>query len=112
MALLIFGEFDAFDQARLALRDGTFVKFGEETGPIRAPDYGAYRFTRVAGPTPDAPDARPEARPTQGLDQEAEGGIDQPVPCAKAAMMRVWPLGRITSGSCDEHPKPEHVGVA
>jgi CO/xanthine dehydrogenase Mo-binding subunit len=56
VALLIFEQFDAFDQARLALRDGTFVKFGEETGPIRAPDYGAYRFTRVAGPTPDAPD--------------------------------------------------------
>src|SRR6478609_4209310 len=56
VAMLIFEEFDAFDQARLALRDGTFVKFGEETGPIRAPDYGAYRFTRVAGPTPDAPD--------------------------------------------------------
>ena len=56
VALLIFEEFDAFDQARLAMRDGTFVKFGEETGPIRAPDYGAYRFTRVAGPTPDAPD--------------------------------------------------------
>src|SRR5271169_5949398 len=56
VALLIFEEFDAFDQARLALRDGTFVKFGEETGPIRAPDYGAYRFTRVAGATPDAPD--------------------------------------------------------
>jgi CO/xanthine dehydrogenase Mo-binding subunit len=56
VALLIFEQFDAFDQARLALRDGTFVKFGEETGPIRAPDYGAYRFTRVAGPTPDALD--------------------------------------------------------
>jgi CO/xanthine dehydrogenase Mo-binding subunit len=56
VALLIFEQFDAFDQARFALRDGTFVKFGEETGPIRAPDYGAYRFTRVAGPTPDAPD--------------------------------------------------------
>jgi CO/xanthine dehydrogenase Mo-binding subunit len=56
VALLIFEEFDAFDQARLAIRDGTFVKFGEETGPIRAPDYGAYRFTRVAGPTPDSPD--------------------------------------------------------
>jgi CO/xanthine dehydrogenase Mo-binding subunit len=56
VAMLIFEDFDTFDQARLALRDGTFVKFGEETGPIRAPDYGAYRFTRVAGPTPDAPD--------------------------------------------------------
>src|SRR5712691_3379658 len=27
VALLIFGEFDAFDQARRALHDGTFVKF-------------------------------------------------------------------------------------
>src|SRR5260221_898895 len=56
VALLIFEKFDAFDQARLALRDGTFVKFGEETGPVVGPNYGAFRFTRVAGPTPDAPD--------------------------------------------------------
>src|SRR5882757_5898649 len=56
VALLIFEQFDAFDQARLALRDGTFVKFGEETGAVVRPNYGAFRFTRVAGPTPDAPD--------------------------------------------------------
>ena len=56
VALLIFEQFDAFDRARLELRDGTFVKFGEETGPVVMPDYGAFRFTRVAGPTPEAPD--------------------------------------------------------
>lgn len=56
VALLIFEQFDAFDQARLALRDGTFVRFGEETGPIVAPNYGAFRFTRVAGAGPDQPD--------------------------------------------------------
>jgi CO/xanthine dehydrogenase Mo-binding subunit len=56
VALLIFEQFDAFDQARLALRDGTFVKFGEETGPVVGPNYAAFRFTRVAGATPDAPD--------------------------------------------------------
>src|SRR5450759_1765554 len=56
VALLIFENFDAFDQAQLALRDGTFVKFGEETGPVVRPNYGAFRFTRVAGPTSDAPD--------------------------------------------------------
>ena len=56
VALLIFEQFDAFDQARLVLRDGPFVKFGEETGPVVMPNYGAFRFTRVAGPTPDAPD--------------------------------------------------------
>src|SRR5229473_2793668 len=56
VALLIFEKFDTFDRARLALRDGSFVKFGEETGPVRLPNYGAFRFTRVAGATPDAPD--------------------------------------------------------
>jgi CO/xanthine dehydrogenase Mo-binding subunit len=56
VAILLFERFDAFDQARLVLHDGTFVKFGEETGPVMLPDYGAWRFTRIAGPTPDAPD--------------------------------------------------------
>jgi CO/xanthine dehydrogenase Mo-binding subunit len=56
VALLIFERFDAFDQARLALRDGQFVQFGSETGPVSLANYGAYRFTRIAGATPDAPD--------------------------------------------------------
>ncbi len=56
VALLLFDTFDAFDQARLALRDQPYVKFGEETGPVVMPDYGAWRFTFVAGPTPEAPD--------------------------------------------------------
>ena len=56
VALLIFDTFDAFDRARLALRDGTFVKFGEETGPVMMPPFAAFRFTRVAGATPGAPD--------------------------------------------------------
>ncbi len=56
VALLIFESFDSFDRARLALRDGTFVQFGEQTGPVTSPNYVALRFTRVAGATPDAPD--------------------------------------------------------
>jgi CO/xanthine dehydrogenase Mo-binding subunit len=56
VALLIFEDFDAFDQARLALRDEAFAKFGEETGPVELPNYGAFRFTRIGGPTPDAAD--------------------------------------------------------
>jgi CO/xanthine dehydrogenase Mo-binding subunit len=56
IALLIFEDFDAFDQARLALRGATVVKYGEETGPLTRPPYAAFRFTRVAGATPDAPD--------------------------------------------------------
>jgi CO/xanthine dehydrogenase Mo-binding subunit len=56
VALLIFDKFDAYDAARLKLRDGTFVKFGEETGPLELPNYAANRFTRVAGATPEAPD--------------------------------------------------------
>jgi CO/xanthine dehydrogenase Mo-binding subunit len=56
VALLIFEQFDAFDRARLVLRDGTFVKSGEETGPVVVPNYGAFRFTRVAGATPESAD--------------------------------------------------------
>ena len=56
VALLIFERFDDYDRARFALRDGTFVKFGRETGPVRLPPYGSNRFVRVAGSTPDAPD--------------------------------------------------------
>ena len=55
-ALLIFETFDAFDRAQLELRGKPFLKFGEETGPVIVPPYGAYRFTRIAGPTPDGPD--------------------------------------------------------
>ena len=35
VALLIFEKFDAFDQARLVLRDGTFVKFGASETMVR-----------------------------------------------------------------------------
>src|SRR5262249_56250107 len=56
VALLIFEDFDAFDQARLALCEAAVVKFGAETGPVKMPNYGQFRFTRVGGPTPDAPD--------------------------------------------------------
>src|SRR5262249_40373421 len=38
------------------LRDAAVLKFGKETGPVKMPNYGQFRFTRVAGPTPDAPD--------------------------------------------------------
>jgi hypothetical protein len=56
VALLLFDTFDGFDQARVVLRDQPYIKFGEETGPVVMPDYGAWRFTFVAGPTPEAPD--------------------------------------------------------
>src|SRR5258707_2786178 len=56
VALLVYDHFDAFDQARLALRDEAVVKFGAETGPVKMPNYGQFRFTRVGGPTPNAPD--------------------------------------------------------
>src|SRR5262249_6394140 len=55
VALLVFADCDAFDQARLALGDAAVLKFGEETGPVKVPNYAALRFTRVGGATPDAP---------------------------------------------------------
>src|SRR5262249_622341 len=62
VALLVFEDFDTFDQARLALRDQAVLKFGAETGPVKMPNYGAFRFTRVGGATPDAPDVYSPAK--------------------------------------------------
>jgi CO/xanthine dehydrogenase Mo-binding subunit len=56
LALLIFEDFDAFDQARAALTGQAFARFGEETGPVEMPNYAAFRFTRLGGPTPEAAD--------------------------------------------------------
>src|SRR5262249_48450337 len=56
VALLIFEDFDALDRARLALRTAAVLKSGHDTGPVKMPTYGAFRFTRIGGPTPDAPD--------------------------------------------------------
>src|SRR6201981_567855 len=56
VAMLIFEDFDTFAQARLALRDQAVLKFGAEPGPVKMPNYGQFRFTRVGGPTPNAPD--------------------------------------------------------
>lgn len=56
VALLVFATFDAYDRARVILRDNPPCKFGRETGPVVQPPYGANRFTRVAGATPEAPD--------------------------------------------------------
>lgn len=56
VAMLLFEDFDAYDRARVAVREGSFVRFGEETGPVEADNYGAFRFTRVAGPRPGSPD--------------------------------------------------------
>jgi CO/xanthine dehydrogenase Mo-binding subunit len=56
VAMLIFEQFDAYDQARLALRDPSCVKYGAETGPVPIAPYGSHRFVRIAGSTPAAPD--------------------------------------------------------
>ena len=46
IALLIFEEFDAFDQARLALRDGTSVKLGGDPAPSQ--NHPMLRFVLLA----------------------------------------------------------------
>src|SRR5262249_14021539 len=88
VALLIFETFDAFDQARRPLRDGTFLKFGEETGPVAVPHYGAFRFTRVAGPTPDAPDVYSPAQegwvsPERSQITQRPIGVPLPMPTGR-----------------------------
>lgn len=89
VALLLFEDFDAFDRARLAMRDGTFVKFGSETAPVTKPPYGANRFVRVAGPSPSAPDVYSPLR----------AGWARPIRFQNAAVP-VWAPGK-KRGSAD-----------
>src|SRR6202167_3129816 len=56
LAMLIFEQFDAFDQARLTLRRPSCVSYGDETGPVAIAPYGSHRFVRGARATPEAPD--------------------------------------------------------
>ncbi|MEP9352834.1 molybdopterin cofactor-binding domain-containing protein [Xanthobacter sp. KR7-65] len=57
VALLLFDSFDAYDRARITLREKSPLTFGAQTGPVEQPNYAALRFTRVAGAEPGAPDA-------------------------------------------------------
>ncbi|KAB0264215.1 xanthine dehydrogenase family protein molybdopterin-binding subunit [Microvirga brassicacearum] len=86
VALLIFDTFDAFDRARLALREDNFLRFGAETGPVPGANYAAFRFTRVAGATPDAPDIYSpiqEGWISPGFLESSGRPIWQPLPVAK-----------------------------
>ena len=67
VALLIFEDFDTFDQARLVLRDATFAKFGEETDPsIRRPTTAPFASLASAARLPRRPTSSRRSR-TAGL---------------------------------------------
>ncbi|MBD8905611.1 xanthine dehydrogenase family protein molybdopterin-binding subunit [Methylorubrum zatmanii] len=86
VALLLFAQFDAYDRARLAFRDGGPLTFGRETGPLKRPNYAAYRFTRVAGATPEAPDLYAPIREgwiSPGFTESSGRPIWAPLPVAE-----------------------------
>lgn len=57
VALLIFRSFAKFVTARQILRGATgTIIFGEQTGAVTRPPYGANRFTRIGGADPSGPD--------------------------------------------------------
>jgi CO/xanthine dehydrogenase Mo-binding subunit len=88
VALLIFETSDVFDQARLALRGGDFLRYGAETGPVALLNYGAFRFVQVAGPTPDAPDIYSplqEGRISPGFLERTGRPIWKPLPVGHGA---------------------------
>lgn len=86
VAILLFGQFDAFDRARLAFRDRALLRFGTQTGPLAGANYAAFRFTRVAGATPDAPDVYSpiqEGWVSPGFTEGSGRPIWQPLPVAE-----------------------------
>ncbi|MGX1099515.1 CO/xanthine dehydrogenase Mo-binding subunit [Amorphus sp. MBR-141] len=86
VALLLFDSFDAFDRARLSFRDHGLLRFGRETGPQTRPNYAAFRYTRIAGPTPDAPDVYSpiqEGWVSPGFTESSGRPIWKPLPVAE-----------------------------
>ncbi|HEU5135720.1 MAG TPA: molybdopterin cofactor-binding domain-containing protein [Steroidobacteraceae bacterium] len=57
VALLVYKDFARFDAAkrRIQFDEGIF-RFGAVTGPNPPPNYGAARYVRIEGASPDAPD--------------------------------------------------------
>ncbi len=63
VAMLIFRSFEKFVTARQILRGAKgAVVFGEQTGAVAKPPYGANRFTRIGGSDPSGPDVFSPAR--------------------------------------------------
>jgi CO/xanthine dehydrogenase Mo-binding subunit len=63
VALLIFRELKKFVTARQVLRGAKgVIVFGEQTGAVAKPPYGANRFTRIGGSDPSGPDVYSPAR--------------------------------------------------
>jgi CO/xanthine dehydrogenase Mo-binding subunit len=62
VALLIFRGFEKFATARKILRGAKAVVFGEQTGAVAQPPYGANRFTRIGGDDPSGPDVYSPAK--------------------------------------------------
>jgi CO/xanthine dehydrogenase Mo-binding subunit len=57
VALLIYKDFDRFDAAKRRIQfDEAVVRYGAVTAPNPPPHYGAARYVRIQGATPDAPD--------------------------------------------------------
>ena len=57
VALLIYKDFARFDAAKRRIQfDDSIVRYGAVTGPKPPPNYGAARYVRIQGATPDAAD--------------------------------------------------------
>jgi CO/xanthine dehydrogenase Mo-binding subunit/aerobic-type carbon monoxide dehydrogenase small subunit (CoxS/CutS family) len=57
VAMLIYRDFARYDAAKRKIRfDDGVVRFGATTGPRPPPHYGAARYVRIEGATPDARD--------------------------------------------------------
>ncbi len=62
VALLIFRGFDKYVTARQILSGAKSVVFGEQTGAVAKPPYGANRFTRIGGSDPSGTDVYSPAK--------------------------------------------------
>jgi len=89
VALLIFRGLETFVTARQILRGAKgAVVFGEQTGAVARPPYGANRFTRIGGSDPSGPDVFSPANDGWVVPPRFRRGHDLSWPEADAAAAR------------------------
>lgn len=102
VALLIFKGVDRFMSARESLRGVKTVIFGEQTGAVTKPPYGANRFTRIGGADPSGPDVFSPAKDGWVVPPRFRRGQSPAWPEADgAATRRAEKLGRVIREDLD-----------
>ncbi|QPC44655.1 xanthine dehydrogenase family protein molybdopterin-binding subunit [Kaustia mangrovi] len=103
VALLIYRDFARFDAAKRRVRfDDTVVRYGERTAYNTPANYGASRYVRIGGDTPDAPDRYSPLKEKVVYGKFSGNDVEWPSPDESAAMAAAAEIEEEIAGAGDD----------